>query len=91
MLVIAQHQISDPDTFWATAKNVGSVMPPDFKLHSVFPSQDLRTGVCVWEGPSAGEVQKFIDEAVGNVSKNFCYEVNVAAAVGVPEMQAALA
>jgi len=88
MLIVAHHAISDPETFWSAAKEIGSSMPPEFKLLSVYPSQDLKTGTCIWEAPGVEGVQKFIDDAVGKVSKNFCYEVNVAAAVGLPEMLA---
>lgn len=84
MLVIAHHDIQDTDTFWNAAKNIGSVMPSTLKLHSVFPSVDMKTGTCVWEASSVDEVQKFLDDNVGNVSKNSCYEVNEAAAVGTP-------
>jgi hypothetical protein len=87
MLVIAHHDIQDPETFWSAAKNIGSVMPSSLKLHSVFPSADMKSGTCVWEAASVGEVQKFLDDNVGNVSKNTCYEVNDAAAMGAPKME----
>ncbi|MBD0331098.1 MAG: hypothetical protein ICV66_00425 [Chitinophagaceae bacterium] len=85
MLVIAHHHIQDPDAFWSAAQNVPSILPPELKLHSVFPSKDLRTGTCVWEANSAEEVQKFLDDNVGNVSKNFTYEVDERAAMGLPK------
>lgn len=85
MLVIAHHDIQDPETFWKAAQDIGSKMPAGLKLHSVFPSTDMKTGTCVWEGPSVEDVQKFIDDSVGSVSKNSCYEVNEAAAMGAPK------
>jgi hypothetical protein len=84
MLVIAHHDIQDPEKFWGAAKDIGSVMPANLKLHSVFPSTDMKTGTCVWEGPSVNDVQKFLDDNVGSISRNTCYEVNEAAAMGVP-------
>ena len=84
MLVIAHHDIQDPETFWAAAQSIGSSMPSNLKLHSVFPSTDMKTGTCVWEAPSVHDVQKFVDDSVGNVSKNSFYEVNDAAAIGAP-------
>ncbi len=86
MLVIAHHQISDPDKFWAKAKEVTTSLPPNFKLHSVFPSTDGMTGTCVWEVPSVNEVQKFLDDGTGDVSENVCYEVNLEAAMGAPKI-----
>jgi hypothetical protein len=87
MLVIAHHRVLDADAFWTAAKNVGSMLPPGFKLHSVFPSKDMKTGTCVWEANSAEEVQKFLDDNVGSVSENFTYEVYEAGAVGMPKTQ----
>jgi hypothetical protein len=86
MLVIAHHNIQNTEKFWATAKTLTNVLPPNLKLHSVFPSTDLKTGTCIWEAPSVHDVQKFLDDSVGNISRNFCYEVNVAAAVGLPKI-----
>ena len=87
MLIIAHHDIQDPGTFWSAAQNIGSIMPSNLKLHSVFPSADMKTGTCVWEAGSVDEVQKFLDDNVGNVSKNTCYEVNASAAMGAPKME----
>ncbi|MES2431766.1 MAG: hypothetical protein V4556_12575 [Bacteroidota bacterium] len=89
MLVIAQHSISDPDKFWSAAQALGDSMPSHLKLHSVIPSVDMKSGTCLWEGPSVDAIQTFIDNSVGDVSKNVCYEVNQAAAMGLP--QAAMA
>lgn len=85
MLVIAHHNIQDTEKFWSAAKDITSGMPSHLKLHSVFPSKDMKTGTCVWEAPSASDVQKFLDDNVGNVSKNYCYEVNEDASVGLPK------
>lgn len=86
MLVIARHDIQDPQAFWAAAQSIGSKMPADLKLHSVFPSKDMKMGTCLWEGPSVNDVQKFLDDNVGTVSKNSCYEVDTANAMGTPAM-----
>ncbi|MDQ6756893.1 MAG: hypothetical protein M3004_08150 [Bacteroidota bacterium] len=84
MLVIAHHDIQDSEKFWGAAKDIGSMLPSGFKLHSVFPSTDMKAGTCVWEAPSVNDVQKFLDDNVGSVSKNTCYEVNESAAMGAP-------
>jgi hypothetical protein len=62
-----------------------SSIPAGLKLHSVFPSKDLKTGTCVWEASGAGEVQDFLDNKFGNVVKNVCYEVNEEIAYGLPQ------
>ena len=86
MLVIAQHtNITDPEAFWAKAQSVVSSTPAGTKVLSVFPSQDGKTGTCVWEAGSVDELQKFLDTASEGIATNFCYEVNEAAAIGLPE------
>ncbi|GAB3195388.1 hypothetical protein ABID22_004043 [Pontibacter aydingkolensis] len=85
MFVIAHHFIKEPEAFWASAQNALSSIPPHLKLHSVYPSSDLKTGTCVWEAPSAEEVQQLVDSILGTMSKNVCYEVNEEAAIGLPQ------
>jgi hypothetical protein len=86
MLIIAQHNIQDPEKFWSSAKEVTNNLPAGMKLHSVFPSMDMKTGTCIWEAPTVTEVQEFLDNNVGNVSKNFCYEINQEASIGLPKV-----
>ena len=90
MLVIAHHtNINDPETFWAKAQTVVTAAPAGTKVHSVYPSQDGKTGTCLWEAGSADEVQQFLDKAAEGMATNFCYEVNEAAAFGLPEIKRA--
>lgn len=93
MLVIAHHNISNPEEFWKTAKELTKELPTSLKLHSVYPSKDAKFGTCLWEGNNAQEVQQFLDKYTGNFAKNFCYEVNVKESIGLPDikMQAAFA
>ena len=84
MLVIAHHFIQNPDAFWGKAKEVTSSLPVGLKIHSVFPSADLKTGTCVWEAPRVEDVQRFLDDSVGNISRNVCYEVREEYATGLP-------
>jgi hypothetical protein len=85
MFVIAHHFIQNPDEFWGSAQQVISTIPAHLKLHSVYPSKDLKTGTCVWEASSAGDVQEFLDNLLGKFSKNVCYEVNEQSAIGLPQ------
>jgi hypothetical protein len=85
MLVIAHHFIQDPDTFWSTAQQSTQSIPVTLKLHSVFPSEDLKTGTCVWEASDTETVQQFLDNTFGNSAKNVCYEVNEKIAFGLPQ------
>ena len=86
MLVIAQHtNITDPAAFWAKAQSVVGATPAGTSVLSVFPSQDGKTGTCVWEAGSADQLQQFLDSASEGLATNFCYEVNESAAIGLPD------
>ena len=87
MLVIAHHFIQNPDVFWSTVKQsvASSSIPTSLKVHSVFPSTDMKTSTCVWEAASAREVQDYLDTTLGHVAKNVCYEVKEEMAVGLPQ------
>lgn len=85
MFVIAHHFVQDTQAFWASASQVMESIPSHIKLHSVFPSKDLKTGTCIWEAPNASEVQELVDRILGKISKNVCYEVNEEVAIGLPQ------
>ncbi|WP_162056374.1 hypothetical protein [Pontibacter pamirensis] len=85
MFVIAHHFIQDPEPFWASAPDIIAAIPPHIKLHTVYPSKDMKTGTCVWEAPNSAEVQKLVDSMLGSMSRNVCYEVDEAAAIGLPQ------
>ena len=89
MLVIAHHNINDPENFWAGAKEVSKTLPANLKIHGIYPSKDLKTGTCLWEADNANEVQQFLDKVAGQFAKNFCYEVDVENAIGLPKIQMA--
>ena len=89
MLIIAHHDINDPESFWGAAKDVTMNMPANLKLHGVYPAQDGKTGTCLWEADSVQEVQQFLDKNAGKYAKNFCYEVNVEKSIGLPNVHLA--
>ena len=84
MLVIAHHHIFDTEKFWSTTKAAEENPPVGFKLHLVYPSKNMKIGTCLWEVPSIGAIQQFLNEKVGSASTNFCYPVNHQASIGLP-------
>ena len=80
-----KQSVENPETFWGKAQTVVGASPAGTKVHAVYPSQDGKTGTCLWEAGSADEIQKFLDEAAEGLATNFCYEVNEAMAMGLPE------
>ncbi len=89
MFVIAHHFIQDPEAFWNTSQEAMNTIPPHIKLHAIYPSLDAKTGTCVWEAPNAGEVQNLLDNLLGKISQNVCYEVNEKMAMGLPQKSVA--
>ncbi len=89
MLIIAHHNINDPEGFWTAAGEVTKNLPDGFKLHGVYPSMDSKMGTCLWEAGSVQEVQQFLDKNAGAFAKNFCYEVNVDQSMGLPKISLA--
>jgi phosphoribosylanthranilate isomerase len=87
MLVIAHHNISDPEGFWSKAQEVTKNLPANLKVVGVFPSKDAKTGTCLWEADNAQEVQQFLDEYAGQYATNFCYELDVEKSMGLPKIQ----
>jgi hypothetical protein len=87
MLIIAHHNVNDPEAFWAAAEEVTKDLPAGLKLHGVYPARDGKTGTCLWEGGSVEDVQQFLDKKAGNWAKNFCYEVNVEKSMGLPSFK----
>jgi hypothetical protein len=84
MLIIAHHNVNDPEAFWAAAEEVTKNMPEGLKLHGVYPATDGKSGTCLWEAGTVEEVQEFLDKNAGQFAKNFCYQVNVEKSMGLP-------
>ena len=87
MLIIAHHNISNPEEFWKAAKEQTQNLPTSLKVLGVYPSKDKRSGTCLWEANSVQEVQQFLDKNTGKFAKNFCYEVNVKESIGLPGLK----
>jgi len=89
MLIIAHHNISNPEEFWKVAKEQTQNLPTSLKVHSVYQSKDTKTGTCLWEANNVQEVQQLLDKHAGKFAKNFCYEVNVKESIGLPDIKMA--
>ena len=85
MYVIALHNITDAEGFWAAAGPAIESLPPEVTLHSMFPEQDGSKSVCVWEAGSIETVRSLVEGAVGAFSKNEYYPVAAAQAMGLPQ------
>ena len=80
MHVIAIHEITDPDQFWAGQLD----MPEGTSLQTVAPNGDGTRAVCIWESDSVDTVRDLVDGAAGEISNNEFFEVNSGNAQGLP-------
>jgi hypothetical protein len=90
MHVVIHHQISDPMKWERSEKNIMAMieqrrLPAGLKPLEYLPSVDGRKADCVWETPSLGALQKFIDGETTGAARNEYFEVKEAAAIGLPK------
>ena len=41
-----------------------------------YPSRDSSVATCLWEANTVDDVQRYVDDILGNSSHNICFEVN---------------
>ena len=82
MLVVVQHQLTDPPTAFARGERLksGEGAPEGTRVFAFLPSRDGTLVTCLWESHSLEEVQAFVDEVLGDASVNLCYPVETSAA-----------
>ena len=78
MYVVVKHEILDPTTAFPRGERLqtGEGAPAGARVLQFYPSQDGTQVVCLWESDSVEAVQHYVDEVLGDASKNTCYEVN---------------
>ncbi|MGA9364547.1 MAG: hypothetical protein WBW16_09290 [Bacteroidota bacterium] len=87
MYIIAEHEISNPKSFWEIAKRDTANLPSGLKLHQVLPNGEGTKAVCLWEAAKVDEVKTFVEKAVGHVSRNTYFSVEAGNAVGLPALK----
>jgi hypothetical protein len=87
MYIVVQHDISNPKTFWETAKSGMGNLPSGLKLHQVLPNGGGSKAVCLWEAGRVDEVKQYVEGAVGRVSHNTYFAVEANNAVGLPGLK----
>ena len=78
MYIVVLHRIRNSQTAFSRGeklmKNEGA--PPGVRVLQFYPSRDRSTVTCLWEAPSAGVVQEYVDSTMGDSSDNSCYDVD---------------
>lgn len=78
MYVIVQHRITNPETAFARGERLMKAegAPPGARNLSFYPSRDRSAVTCLWEAPSVGSIQRYVDDTLGDSAENRCYEVD---------------
>ena len=82
MFVVVQHTLSDPPSAFTRGERLqrGVGAPQGTRVLQFYPGQDGMLVTCLWESDSVEDVQSYVDETLGDSSKNLCYAVDERAA-----------
>ena len=79
MYVAVIHEIKDPEAAFARGerlvKNEGA--PAGARGLQFYPAVDGAWVTCLWEATSVDDLQRYIDDTLGDAAVNTCYEVAV--------------
>ncbi len=86
MIIVVNHSINNPTDFWASAQKSLPELPAAGvqKVLQVMPNADMTTATCVWEADSIEALDTYLRSKVQDWSSETYYELNTAAAMGVP-------
>ncbi len=86
MIIVVNHTINNPTDFWASAQKSLPELPVSgvTKIIQVMPNADMTTATCVWEADSIEALDTYLRSKVHDWSSETYYELNAAAAMGVP-------
>ena len=78
MYVVVQHRIKNPQTAFSRGERLmkSEGAPTGVRNLQFYPSRDRSAVTCLWEAPSVGAVQGYVDTTLGDSSENICYEVD---------------
>ena len=86
MIIVVNHKINNPTDFWASAQKSLPELPAGGvqRVLQVMPNADMTTATCVWEADSIDSLNTYLRSKVSDWSEETYYELNSAAAMGVP-------
>jgi hypothetical protein len=86
MKIVVNHQISNPQEFWASAQASLPELPVSgvSRILQVMPNADMTQATCLWEADTVEALDSYLRSKVRDWSKESYMEVNEANAMGVP-------
>ena len=87
MIIVVNHKINNPTDFWASAQKNLPALPEGGvqKVIQVMPNNDMTNATCVWEADSIETLDAYLRSKVQDWSTETYYELNTAAAMGMPQ------
>ena len=87
MIIVVNHKINNPADFWASAQKSLPELPASGvqRVLQVMPNNDMTQATCVWEADSIDTLNTYLRSKVSDWSEESYYELNGAAAMGVPQ------
>ena len=87
MIIVVNHNISNPTDFWASAQKSLPELPVTGvqRIMQVMPNNDMTSATCVWEADSIEALDTYLRSKVQDWSTETYYELNAAAAMGMPQ------
>jgi len=86
MIIVVHHKINNPADFWAAAQKSLPELPADGvnRILQVMPNSDMTEATCLWDADSIELLDSYLRSKVSDWSQETYYELNTAAAMGVP-------
>ena len=87
MIIVVNHQINNPADFWASAQKSLPELPASGvqRVIQVMTNADMTQATCVWQADTISELDIYLRSKVHNWSTETYYELNAAAAMGMPQ------
>jgi len=89
MIISVHHLINNPDRWEQSTKRIMALaehgeLPKGLKGLLFLPGMDGHKADCVWEANSVESLKDFLDREIGSGAKNEYFQVDDAAAFGLP-------
>ena len=87
MIIVVNHKVNNPTDFWASAQKSLPELPVSGvqRIIQVMPNTDMSEATCVWEADSIEQLDTYLRSKVQDWSTETYYELNSAAAMGMPQ------
>ncbi len=85
MIIVVNHKISNPQSFWASAQESLPKLPEAGvqRVVQVMPNQTMTEATCVWEADSIDTLDTYLRSKVQDWSSEQYHEVNTTNAMGL--------